>query len=71
MLEDLCLELDPYLHDSPTPEVHKFFDLLKALEKPQNDHTKVTCSWIHDLFGGNQVQVCILNQWLLEAHGFD
>jgi hypothetical protein len=42
MLEDLQPELAPDHHDSPTPEVQKFFDLLKALEEPLHGHTDVT-----------------------------
>jgi hypothetical protein len=42
MLEDLQLELAPNHHDSPTPEVQKFFDLLKASEEPLHGHTDVT-----------------------------
>jgi hypothetical protein len=42
MLEDLQPELTPDHHDSLTPEVHKFFDLLKASEEPLHGHTDVT-----------------------------
>jgi hypothetical protein len=42
MLEDLQPELAPDHHDSPTLEVQKFFDLLKALEEPLHGHTDVT-----------------------------
>jgi hypothetical protein len=42
MLEDLQHELAPDHHDSPTPEVQKFFDLLKASEEPLHGHTDVT-----------------------------
>jgi hypothetical protein len=42
MLEDLETELAPDHHDSPTPEVQKFFDLLKASEEPLHGHTDVT-----------------------------
>jgi hypothetical protein len=42
MLEDLQPELAPDHHDSPTPEVQKFFDLLKASEEPLHGHTYVT-----------------------------
>jgi hypothetical protein len=42
MLEDLQPELAPDHHDSPTPEVQKFFDLLKASEEPLHGHTDVT-----------------------------
>jgi hypothetical protein len=42
MLEDLQPELAPDHHDSPTPEVQKFFDLLKALEEPLHAHIDVT-----------------------------
>jgi hypothetical protein len=34
MLEDLQPKLAPDHHDSPTPEVEKFFDLLKPSEEP-------------------------------------
>jgi hypothetical protein len=42
MLKDLQPELAPDHHDSPTPEVQKFFDLLKASEEPLHGHTDVT-----------------------------
>jgi hypothetical protein len=42
MLKDLHPKLAPDYHDSPTPEVQKFFDLLKALEEPLHEHTDVT-----------------------------
>jgi hypothetical protein len=42
MLEDLQPELALDHHDSPTPEVQKFFDLLKASEEPLHGHTDVT-----------------------------
>jgi hypothetical protein len=42
MLEDLQPELDPDHHDSPTLEVQKFFELLKASEEPLHGHTDVT-----------------------------
>jgi hypothetical protein len=32
----------PDYEDSPTPEVQKFFELLKVVEEPLHDHTKVT-----------------------------
>jgi hypothetical protein len=32
----------PDFEDPPTPEVLKFFKLLKAFEKPLHEHTKVT-----------------------------
>jgi hypothetical protein len=41
MFEDLQPELAHH-HDSPTPEVQKFFDLLKASEEPLHGHTDVT-----------------------------
>jgi hypothetical protein len=42
MLEDLQPELALDHHDSPTPEVQKFFDLLKASEEPLHGHIDVT-----------------------------
>jgi hypothetical protein len=42
MLEDLQPELTPDHHDSPTPEVQMFFDLLKASEEPLHGHSDVT-----------------------------
>jgi hypothetical protein len=42
MLEDLQPKLTPDLHDSPTPEVQKFFDLIKASEEPLHGHTDMT-----------------------------
>jgi hypothetical protein len=42
MLEDLQPELAPDHHDSPTPEVQKFFHLLKASKEPLHGHTDVT-----------------------------
>jgi hypothetical protein len=42
MLEDLQPELATDHHDSPTPKVQKFFDLLKASEEPLHGHTNVT-----------------------------
>jgi hypothetical protein len=43
MLKDLHPKLaPPDYHDSPTPEVQKFFDLLKASEEPLHEHTDVT-----------------------------
>jgi hypothetical protein len=42
MLEDLQPELAPDHHDSPTPEVQKFFDLLKASKEPIHGHIDVT-----------------------------
>jgi hypothetical protein len=42
MFEDLQPELAPDHHDSPTPKVQKFFDLLKASEEPLHGHTNVT-----------------------------
>jgi hypothetical protein len=52
MLEDVRHELLPVdsensdqptdYEDPPTPEVQKFFELLKAVEEPLHEHTKVT-----------------------------
>ena len=52
MLDDVCHELLPVdsknhgqptdYEDPPTPEVQKFFELLKATEEPLHKHTKVT-----------------------------
>jgi hypothetical protein len=52
MLDDVCHELLPVdsenpdqptdYEDPPTPEVQKFFELLKAAEEPLHEHTKVT-----------------------------
>jgi hypothetical protein len=42
MLEDLQPELALDHHYSLTPEVQKFFDLLKASEEPLHGHTDVT-----------------------------
>jgi hypothetical protein len=41
MLEDLHPELAPDHHDSPTLEVQKLFNLLKASEEPLHGHTNV------------------------------
>jgi hypothetical protein len=50
MLEDLQPELAPDHHDSPTPEVQKFFDLFKASEEPLHGHTDVTVlEFVNDL----------------------
>jgi hypothetical protein len=52
MLDDVRHELLPVdsenphqpsdYEDPPTPEVQKFFELLKAVEEPLHEHTKVT-----------------------------
>jgi hypothetical protein len=52
MLDDVSHELLPVdlenpgqpsnYEDPPTPEVQKFFELLKATEEPLHKHTKVT-----------------------------
>jgi hypothetical protein len=44
MFENLHPKLDLGHHDSPTLEVQKFFDLLKASEEPLHGHTDVTIS---------------------------
>jgi hypothetical protein len=54
MLEDLQFELNLDRHDSPTPEVQKFFDLLKASKEPLHRHTDFHRSRIRDLADGNQ-----------------
>jgi hypothetical protein len=42
MLEAIRPEFNLDTKDPPTPEVEEFFRLLKALEKPLHEHTKVT-----------------------------
>ena len=43
MLEDIQPEFPPDdSEDPPTPEVLKFFELLRASEEPLHEHTKVT-----------------------------
>jgi hypothetical protein len=42
MLEDLQPKLAPDHHDSLTPKVQKFFDLLKVSKEPLHGHTDVT-----------------------------
>jgi hypothetical protein len=42
MLETIQLEFDLDTEDPPTPEIEEFFRLLKALEEPLYEHTKVT-----------------------------
>jgi hypothetical protein len=42
MLEAIQPEFNIYTKNSPTPEVEEFFRLLKALEEPLHEHTKVT-----------------------------
>jgi hypothetical protein len=42
MLEAIRPEFDLDTEDPPTPEVDEFFRLLKALEEPLHEHTKVT-----------------------------
>jgi hypothetical protein len=42
MLEAIRLEFDLDTEDPPTPEVEEFFRLLKALDEPLHEHTKVT-----------------------------
>jgi hypothetical protein len=67
MLEDLQPELAPDHHDSPTPEVQKFFDIRIAYSWAHRcDHSR-----IRDPTDVNQAQVCILNQLLQGARGFD
>jgi hypothetical protein len=41
MLEAMRPEFDLDTKDPPTPEVDEFFRLLKALEEPLHEHTKV------------------------------
>jgi hypothetical protein len=60
MLEDLQPEVAPNHHDSPTLEVQKFFDLLKASEETLHGHRRDRPR-IRDPANVNQVQVCILN----------
>jgi hypothetical protein len=40
--EDPDLVFPPKHEEPPPPEVKKFFDLLKAIEKPLHEHTKVS-----------------------------
>jgi hypothetical protein len=42
MLEGIRPEFDLDTEDPPMPEVEEFFGLLKALEEPLHEHTKVT-----------------------------
>jgi hypothetical protein len=42
MFEAIRPEFDLDTEDPPTPEVEEFFRLLKALEEPLHEHTKVT-----------------------------
>jgi hypothetical protein len=65
MLEDLQLELASNHHDLPTPEVQKFFDLLKAREETLQG----VVSAIHRLlevgiFYSNQYKSCTLRAYL-------
>jgi hypothetical protein len=42
MLDPIRLELETNREDPPTPDVQKFFDMLKASEEPLNEHTPVS-----------------------------
>jgi hypothetical protein len=42
MLDAIWPELEINSEDPPTPEVQKFFDMLKALKKPLHEHTTVS-----------------------------
>jgi hypothetical protein len=42
MLDAIRLELETNREDPPTPEVQKFFDMLKALEEPLHEHTIIS-----------------------------
>jgi hypothetical protein len=42
MLDAIQLELETNCEDPPTPEVQKFFDMLKVSEEPLHEHTKVS-----------------------------
>ena len=42
MLNDIRLEFQPDSEEPPTPEVQKFFQLLRASEEPLHEHTTVT-----------------------------
>ena len=39
MLEAIRPEVESESEETPTPEVQKFFDLLKASEEPLHEHT--------------------------------
>ena len=42
MLDAIRPEFELNFEDSPTPEVQKFFELLKSVEEPLHEHTIVT-----------------------------
>jgi len=42
ILDAICPVLEPDVEDPPTPEVQKFFELLKAAEEPLHEHTTVS-----------------------------
>jgi hypothetical protein len=42
MLDAIRLELETNYEDPPTPEVQKFFDMLRASEEPLHEHTTVS-----------------------------
>jgi hypothetical protein len=42
MLDAIWPELETNYEDPPTPEVQKFFDMLRALEEPLHEHTTVS-----------------------------
>jgi hypothetical protein len=42
MLDAIQSELETNCEDPPTPEVQKFFDMLRALEEPLHEHTTVS-----------------------------
>jgi hypothetical protein len=42
MLDAIQSELKTNSEDPPTPEVQKFFDMLRALEEPLHEHTTIS-----------------------------
>jgi hypothetical protein len=42
MFDAIWLELETNREDPPTPEVQKFFDMLKSSEEPLHEHTTVS-----------------------------
>jgi hypothetical protein len=55
MLDAMWLEHETHPEDPPTPEVQKFFDMLRASEELLHEHTTVS-----DPSYEHQVKVCIL-----------
>jgi hypothetical protein len=60
MLYAIRSELETNREDPPTPEVQKFFDMLKALEESLHEHTTVSILAFITLYYVHQVKVRIL-----------